>query len=232
MKHAPRGFTLIELLVVIAIIAVLIGILLPSLSKARESGRQTVCLANLRQLATIVQQYADDYKGRSPALGQPYTASPNWAFVAARALGLEGETTAEALRERSSMVCPSVASLYGNAMVRTYAINGTGHNLGATFPTDPDSFDDATTTSHVRVDLAPFPSESPILLDSARAPTAPPNRTASVLDLRLLDHRANRILRVHASRRTWNASMLDTSARAFGDTVFEQSTSRWLAPLP
>src|SRR5690349_16113749 len=62
-----RGFTLIELLVVIGIIAVLIGILLPTISHAREQARRTACLANLRTLGQGMIQYADAHKGLLPA---------------------------------------------------------------------------------------------------------------------------------------------------------------------
>jgi prepilin-type N-terminal cleavage/methylation domain-containing protein/prepilin-type processing-associated H-X9-DG protein len=54
------AFTLIELLVVIAIIAILMAILMPSLSRAREQGKRVVCLNNLRQLMTAWILYADD----------------------------------------------------------------------------------------------------------------------------------------------------------------------------
>lgn len=63
------GFTLVELLVVIGIIAVLIAILLPSLSKAREAARTAACLSNQRQLAVSFLMYANENRGFLPPYG-------------------------------------------------------------------------------------------------------------------------------------------------------------------
>jgi prepilin-type processing-associated H-X9-DG protein/prepilin-type N-terminal cleavage/methylation domain-containing protein len=57
------AFTLVELLVVIGVIALLIGILLPALNRARASGRQVKCLSNLRQLAVVDRIYETEFKG-------------------------------------------------------------------------------------------------------------------------------------------------------------------------
>jgi prepilin-type N-terminal cleavage/methylation domain-containing protein/prepilin-type processing-associated H-X9-DG protein len=61
-----RAFTLVELLVVIGIIAVLIGVLLPALSKARGRAQTIACLANLRSINQAVVQYTVEYKGSYP----------------------------------------------------------------------------------------------------------------------------------------------------------------------
>jgi prepilin-type N-terminal cleavage/methylation domain-containing protein len=61
-----RAFTLVELLVVIGIIAILIGILLPTLAKARESAKKTACLSNLRELGNAFRLYAAQNKDVMP----------------------------------------------------------------------------------------------------------------------------------------------------------------------
>ena len=61
MNRQRRGFTLIELLVVIAIIALLMGILMPVLGKARKQARATTCLSGLKQIGLAATLYAQDY---------------------------------------------------------------------------------------------------------------------------------------------------------------------------
>ncbi|MBL1216677.1 MAG: prepilin-type N-terminal cleavage/methylation domain-containing protein [Planctomycetes bacterium] len=65
-RASRRGFTLIELLVVISIIALLIGILLPALTRARSAARKGTCLANQRQGSTGFQMYASEYRDWLP----------------------------------------------------------------------------------------------------------------------------------------------------------------------
>ena len=67
-----RDFTLIELLTVIAIIAILAGMLLPALGKARESARQSECLNNLRGIGQAAIAYAGDWKERFPAVNPSF----------------------------------------------------------------------------------------------------------------------------------------------------------------
>lgn len=64
-RRPNPAFTLIELLVVVAIVAMLVGLLLPSLGRAREAGRLAVCLSNQRQLGAGLAAYAGEHDDRA-----------------------------------------------------------------------------------------------------------------------------------------------------------------------
>lgn len=227
--HCVRGFTLIELLVVIAVIALLIGVLLPALGRARRAAQTAVCGTNLRQSFLACQMYADVNDGVGPAIGQPYAALPNWALVVLEASGMAGETASELYDEGTVLICPTTDREFGGAMTRTYAMNATGHadrDLG-----DPDSYDDPDNPGHIRFGQVVFPERMAALVDSRPAffdsNSPPPTRSASVIDFRNDVHVSDRLAVLHGSSDRFNVVRFDGSVRGLGEVPGD-----WLEALP
>lgn len=227
-----RAFTLVELLVVVAVIAILLGILLPALSRSREAARSAICLSNLRQAATICRAYANEHDGFGPAIGQPYLELPNWALVVQLETSRGGTTAASLYDPNSVLVCPTTQATLPQAMTRTYAMNATGHAGAAG---DAGNFDNPAAPAHIHFDRVRRPSETAMLFDSAisqppQGNAPPPSRTASVADFRNAAHIPRRLGKVHAAAGAtgwFNAAAFDLSVRRYQDPP-----AHWTDPLP
>lgn len=169
----PRGaFTLIELLAVIAIIGILSGLLLPALSRAKESARAIQCLGQMRQLGLAVGLYADDNGDEFPrSQHSAFTHGQlTWGRAIASHLGSDPTHWTNLLR--SVYRCPSDR--------RT---NGLSYGLNVYFELGPDDDYEGKPQTWRRTGTVPSPTSTILFAENASAADhIMPNFWTSALD--------------------------------------------------
>jgi len=164
-----KGFTLLELLIVIAIIAILASLLLPALSKARESSKKISCMSNLKQIGTASVLYISDYDGY---IAPCRDVSTGWSFW-------YNQRFLNAYVPVSVFYCPSQTII--NTTSSCFAANARWYGYGYNRHLRDDSYTGASSWSaflanvHKKITSIRKPSEMNMTIDvevTARVPAS------------------------------------------------------------
>jgi prepilin-type N-terminal cleavage/methylation domain-containing protein len=151
-SYRSRGFTLIELLVVIAIIAILAGMLLPALIKAKQKAQSIMCMNNMRQLSLAWIQYAHDANDRIPyassdSLGAPDPRIDPYVWVTGlmdfdRGNSSNWDITRDIMKSPLWPYCGNSAGIWKCPADKSTIIPASGPLKGRNCATDPEHGDD------------------------------------------------------------------------------------------
>ncbi|NLW87009.1 MAG: type II secretion system protein [Planctomycetes bacterium] len=171
MTRRQSAFTLIELLVVVAIVTLLISMLVPSLTKARELARTTICKTQMHNIGLAVLNYGQDFNGSIPPRAEK-ASGEKWGMEKSKVPGSwihMGLLYSEGYAENTGIfICPNQAE---TALVTKYGFGENSINWGNAgywyFPGGPqyyqrDNIDKFPHQSVIVTDFDPFYTENPV----------------------------------------------------------------------
>lgn len=200
-----RGFTLLELLSAVAIAGVLAALLIPGTKAMLESGNQSRCSSNIRQILLSLQAYANDNDNKLPAASEPNGGTKRWTRDDRLGEYLPERTTPKGW-ENIVFVCPS-ANWNGNTgqnLRKTYAATTA---LYGKFGTNNDTSREVVTISQ--------PSRTPLVVEAKLGSASAPNAVAwagMAADIAQKDPLKTTAVSFHHNKKT-NIGMADGSVR-------------------
>jgi prepilin-type N-terminal cleavage/methylation domain-containing protein/prepilin-type processing-associated H-X9-DG protein len=173
MLRSRTGFTMVEILVAIAVLAILLGILMPVFSRAKECAQQVKCASNLRQLAASFSMYVDDWGGFYPSPGGLPGDQNYWSQSGSG--GLSKYAGNKPGGANSIWCCPCMKEWNSPFPARTYCMNSYLRT-----PADKQYPGCIWIKDPIRQDAVPLPRSTILLYEGYQNINSPPAGSDSI----------------------------------------------------